>query len=651
MSTTSTSQYAFQGAGTFSGGREFTTIAFLDSSNVSIFDTTGAVTLLYDVAAFNALIGIIKDASNVNITSTANYYDASNDKLTNDSIVLSASQLVTGLNNQTSNVFSVGKLSTIYSDFAEYVAVYFGMPISPNSATSTVTQYGFANLFSNDYNFNPNNGVFQQQQLLDITTVTSTTNQSVLITDPSYVPIGTGGFINNLNGSITLSNITAILRNAVFNNQFNNRSTATGTTASDPKDRANYGVSDGFFDGDLLFIPNNGFQITLDLGIKSTTFPITKGSVYDASYGLATDASYNANTKSSTNLGVDGKTSFTTASNFTSVSTATSTLLSRVVTAPLLIRLTNLTLPYVSLLSATYTIYANVIALSIRGKFDKVTINVYNTSATSTAVSLATLSPITSLTTVVDQFNQTSYSFNDTTILAIGTNNFYTVTPYLAGAIGNISSFIPVFLPTNPINWYKCDVADISGSTLLDYMNSSYDGTLFSAQSSTNAKYGSGALQFNGTTSYFLSKALTTVATTGKGLSYSLWFNGSTGTIFSFLTLFFSTTTTNLTINTGAKSYTSAWAPVANQYNHLAVICAYNASGGGDWNIYLNNVLVYSIPTIEFVSVGTAQTTFGARTVSGVQSAYFNGLMDSIRVFDRPLTALDVSFLYSKALN
>jgi hypothetical protein len=643
----SNSQYAFQGAGTFSGGREFTTIAFLDSSNVSLFDTTGAVTLLYDVAAFNALIGIVKDSSNVNVTSTS-YYDASNDKLLTDSVVLSASQLVAGLNNQIANVYSVGKLSTIYSDFAEYVAVYFGMPISPNSATSNATQYGFANLFSNDYHFNPNGGVFQQQQLLDITTVSSSTNQTVLITDPSYVPIGTGGFINNLSGSITLSNITAILRNAVFNNQFNNRSIATGTTAGDVKDRANYGVTDGFFDGDLLFIPSNGFQITLDLGIKSTTFPIVKGSVYDASYGAATDASYNAFTKSSTNIGVDGITSFTTASNFTSVSAATSTLLSRVVTAPLLIRLTNLTLPYVTLLSATYSIYSNVINLSIRGKFDSVTINVYNTSATSTAVPLATL---VSLTSAVDQYNQTYYSFNDTTIVPIGTNNFYTVTPYLAGAVGNISSFIPVFLPTNPLNWYKCNVEDISGTTLLDYMNSSYDGTLFAAQSSTNAKYGTGSLQFNGTTSYFQSKALTTVAAAGKGLSYSLWFNGASGTIFSFLTLFFSTTTTNLTINTGAQSYTKAWAPVANQYNHLAVVCAYNATNGGDWNIYLNNVLVYSIPTIEFVSVGTAQTTFGARTVSGVQSAYFNGLMDSIRVFDRPLTALDVSFLYSKTTN
>jgi hypothetical protein len=151
-------------------------------------------------------------------------------------------------------------LKDLYSDFGRYIAQYFGLPFDKDSHTAA----GFATLFSGDYRFNVNDGEFESQQFLDVAGDSSTNQEDNPTVD--------GAFQDNLSGEITLSNITELLRFIVANNTFKNRNTKTGATASDPNDAKNYGVSDGFFDGDLLFIPDAGFEIALNLKVQAASF-------------------------------------------------------------------------------------------------------------------------------------------------------------------------------------------------------------------------------------------------------------------------------------------------------------------------------------------------------------------------------------------
>jgi hypothetical protein len=170
---------------------------------------------------------------------------------------------------------------------------------------------------------------------------------------------GSGANITPLGGTVTIAGITQLLRNAVDVNPFGNRNPTTGTTASDPYDRSNYGVTDGFFANDLFFIPSNGIQVTLTLAIDQEAFgnPLNNvgsgflsGSTQSSnaySQGLAGqdisavyDASFAGNTSSATNKAVGGPTTSTT---FISSTASSTTLIQRVIQAPLLIRLANLT--------------------------------------------------------------------------------------------------------------------------------------------------------------------------------------------------------------------------------------------------------------------------------------------------------------------
>jgi len=306
--------YAIQGSGGFTAVQGFDTVHRLVETLIAQYDVTGSVEILLDVRTFNEKLNIWKDASNIDVSSVPVFYDSVNDLLLTNTVTLSAAEFKAGINNMTSRVISVGKYTTLYSDFAAYVAAYFGL----SSANTTETAQGVATLFSAEYNLNPNSGVFDASAFLTIITTEAAD--------------GSGSYINELAGSITIANITKLLRNAVDANPFGNRDPSSGTTASDTSNRANYGVSDGFFADDLFFIPSAGITIQLNLIIDTEGFPLPLnniGPAFASATGTAQDAAF----------GVDP--SFNPL-GFDSTSTATTTLISRTLTAPLLIRLSNL---------------------------------------------------------------------------------------------------------------------------------------------------------------------------------------------------------------------------------------------------------------------------------------------------------------------
>ena len=305
--------YALQGTGGFTTTQGFDTVHRLVETLIAQYDVTGSVEVLFDVRDFNRKLNLYKDASNIDISAGPVYYDSSNDLLLTNSLTISAAEFMADVANATNRVVSVGKYSTLYSDFAAYVAAYFGLP----SATTTATALGVATLFSGEYDLNPNGGVF------------NTTTFKTLIAGAAAD--GSGAYISTLTGSITISNLTKLLRNAVDANPFGNRDPSSGTTAGDPPHRANYGVSDGFYADDLLFIPSAGITITLNLVIDTEGFPLPLNNM-GPSFSSVTGASQNAAFAAAT----------TTTSTFTETSTATTTLITRTLTSPLLIKLANL---------------------------------------------------------------------------------------------------------------------------------------------------------------------------------------------------------------------------------------------------------------------------------------------------------------------
>ncbi len=278
--------YALAATGGFTMERGFDDIKFRPTSEPQYVDVTNAIQIMMDVATFDAKLGA---------------FDVVSDTFANDTISLSAAELKAGV-TKGAQVISVGKYSTLYSDFQTYVATYFGF------------DGGFSTLFAAASEF-----------AIDTNNVFNGASFVRLLNGEAETP--EGAYISDLSGSITISNINKLLRYAVDANVFGNRDPSSGVTSSDPSANAadpnqpdNWGVADGFVAGDLIWVPA-GTTVTLKLGIDYESFnPINNVGPSNA-YSLTQSTTWNTN---------DG---------FSSSTNATTTLITRTVTAPLLIKL------------------------------------------------------------------------------------------------------------------------------------------------------------------------------------------------------------------------------------------------------------------------------------------------------------------------
>ena len=268
------SVYVLEATGGFYMERGFDTIKLAEQTAPSHIDVTDAIQIKMDVATFN---------SKLDLTS----FDTVTDSFGVDEITLTSEDLTAGLTSA-SQVISVGKYSTLYSDFQAYVASYFGF------------DGGYSSLFAaaSEFKIDEDNHFDGASFIALLTGVAA---------DPS------GRYISDLSGSITISNIAKLLKYSVDANVFGNR---------DPEVK-NWGVSDGFVNGDLIWVPE-GTTITLNLAIDAEAFAPLNNAGPSPNYGGNT-----AQTQT---------TSFTS-TNFSLETTATTTLITRVAKAPLLIKL------------------------------------------------------------------------------------------------------------------------------------------------------------------------------------------------------------------------------------------------------------------------------------------------------------------------
>ena len=218
--------YAYEASGGFIMEKGVGTTIIIPSNSLNRYDMTNALQIKYDVRKFNQKLGLFKDASNINILSTS----YSSDKFPDDEITLSAAEFSLAVG--ASDIISVGRYSTLYSDFGSLLNAYFGYPP------------GFTSLFTlktpktaNDIN----GGIF------DASAMDSLMNYSVLN--------ASGEYVNTMTGSITINSINSLLRYACKYNTFNNRTTQT--------------IENGFIENDLIYIPT-GTTVTLVATIVNT---------------------------------------------------------------------------------------------------------------------------------------------------------------------------------------------------------------------------------------------------------------------------------------------------------------------------------------------------------------------------------------------
>jgi len=291
----------------------FSFIQTLPESEFNSYDVTNALQVVLDVENFNAKLGLIKTegTSTTASTITSTTYSASTGQFNTDSITISASDLKSwiSVNGNNSQVVSVGAYTNMYGSFQTYVATYFGYA------------GGFASLFSGSTAFTlPANDYTNMYNLLNPT--------------PRTVD-ASGAFLYDLSGSITFSNISQLLRYAVDTNVFGNRDPVTGGQigSTDPSGNTyNYGVGDGFMPGDLIFVPI-GTKVTLSIGINPEVFTNPLNNPVVAPYTFDNLGTFG------TNYDTSKTNSSATIGTYTSTSAATTTLITRTLQAPLLIRL------------------------------------------------------------------------------------------------------------------------------------------------------------------------------------------------------------------------------------------------------------------------------------------------------------------------
>ena len=238
--------YAWLATGGFTVAKGFDQILKSDlSTNFVSKDVTNALQIKMYASSLNAKLGAFgTDASGT-------------DSWANDSITISAADLKTDLvainGANTAGIISVGKLSTLYEDFRDYVRAYFGYA------------GGFASLFTGDTTFNVNGGVFDAAAFKSLIAGSGTT---------ASPDTENSAYTDNLEGNIVISNINQLLRYAVDADVFGNRSpTATSATpdAQDPTYANNYGMEDGFMPDDIIFV-DAGFYVKLQVNVAEETY-------------------------------------------------------------------------------------------------------------------------------------------------------------------------------------------------------------------------------------------------------------------------------------------------------------------------------------------------------------------------------------------
>jgi len=231
--------FAFDASGGFAVQEGFRNIVVNPISRLVQIDTTNTIQITMDYKYINSLIGIsyeYVDGSYNIISATDTYVDASGIFIgdPSDNVVMSARQFISNIS--TESVLSVGSLSTLYTDYYSYIEQVF----QPSAGSTVFTTS----------NIDVSNSLLDANGFIALI--------SSLSPSYGYQPTDSNPYITDLSGSITISNISQILRYSCRYNIFNNRPAGQFT------------VYDAFQPGDLIYVPG-GIQVVLNVGLTNNS--------------------------------------------------------------------------------------------------------------------------------------------------------------------------------------------------------------------------------------------------------------------------------------------------------------------------------------------------------------------------------------------
>lgn len=223
-------QQLIRATGGYSMEQHFGEIPYLGTTGTDLtqlYDLTHTLQVDFDVRIFNEKLGIYKDETNENIIDDTNtsIYDGSK----TDRVSLTTEEFIDNISAD--QIVSLGKYTSLYSDFNRITNTYFGYAD------------GFASIYDESGAADINSGVFTPSNLIDILS-------------EKYYDISQN-YTYKLNGNIQINELTNILTFLYEKNPFDNRSDETREY--------------GFVAGDRILV-SSGITISLDLTIYNADY-------------------------------------------------------------------------------------------------------------------------------------------------------------------------------------------------------------------------------------------------------------------------------------------------------------------------------------------------------------------------------------------
>ena len=231
--------FAFDASGGFAVQEGFQNIVVNPISRLVQIDTTNIIQITMDYKYINSLIGIsyeLVDGSYNIISATDTYIDALGIFVgdPSDNVVMNASQFVNNID--ATSVLSVGSLSTLYTDYYSYIQQVFQPSVGSTVFTTS--------------HIDVSNTILDENAFINLIKSQSPSYNSKDSAIPPY--------ITDLSGTITISNISQIIRYSCEYNIFNNRPNNSHT------------VYDAFQPRDLIYVPD-GIKVTLNVGLTNNS--------------------------------------------------------------------------------------------------------------------------------------------------------------------------------------------------------------------------------------------------------------------------------------------------------------------------------------------------------------------------------------------
>ena len=279
-STASGTVYSIIGSGAFTMTRVFATIALetTETGAINSIDTSNAIQINIEANDINSLLGErVLDELRISYNAVNGTFDNVSDSIASDTLTISGVKLASWLRADT-QIKNTGKYSTLYSGFKTFVAEYFGLSGSFASLYNDAGRLSFT-----DGTVTATGPTYGNLTPLGLFNLMKATTPG---TDPAVG--GGGGTQTAMGGSITIPNLSTLLRFAVDTNVFNNRKAVAavtavtavpavydtdGTTIITPAilgvtgvTGVNFGVGNGFIAGDLIYVAT-GASATLTIGL------------------------------------------------------------------------------------------------------------------------------------------------------------------------------------------------------------------------------------------------------------------------------------------------------------------------------------------------------------------------------------------------